>query len=331
MSAERAEQNRPGDVSPVCLARRYRWIVAALLALALVLPEAAAAFPINAPNARTLFGGFTLGAFRLRVTRSATLKDGAETVADPLDQAVTTVEEDLTFVYGATRDLTLGATLPVLERRLRFDTPAGERRTISAEGLGDLALTGAYRVYRRDVTRGTTQLSLLGGLKLPTGATGIDDPDLSRLTGTPGTRLPPGLQPGSGSVDGIVGLAAFHNVHRLSVYADVQTKLTTEGAQDFRAGNQLFYDLTADYVLLPARNMFLILELNGVSIARAEQAGRTVRDSGGHLLFLSPGIQYLPIPPLILEASVQVPIHRDLNGRQLAPDWSAVVGLRYLF
>ena len=49
------------------------------------------------------------------------------------------------------------------------------------------------------------------------------------------------------------------------------------------------------------------------------------------LLFLSPGIQYLPIPQMILEGSVQVPIHRDLNGRQVAPDWSAVVGLRYLF
>ncbi len=56
-----------------------------------------------------------------------------------------------------------------------------------------------------------------------------------------------------------------------------------------------------------------------------------MRDSGGQLLFISPGIQYLPIPNLILEGSVEVPILRDLNGRQLAPDWSAVVGIRYLF
>jgi len=56
-----------------------------------------------------------------------------------------------------------------------------------------------------------------------------------------------------------------------------------------------------------------------------------VRASGGQLLFLSPGLQYLPRPNVILEGSVQVPIYRDLNGRQLAPDWSAVVGLRYLF
>jgi len=308
-----------------------RWIAAASVAVTLMLPDLVAAFPINAPNARTLFGGFTLGSFRFRVTREATLKEGTESVTDPQDQAVTTFEEDVTAVYGLTGDFTVGLTLPILQRRLRFDTPAGERRTISADGLGDLTLVGAYRLYRRDVARGTTQFSFLGGLKFPSGATDMTDSDLPQLTGTPETRLPPKLQLGSGSVDGIVGLAAFQNVDRLSFYADVQGKLNTEGAQDFQAGNSLFYDLTVDYVLLPRRNMFLILELNGVHTGRAEQAGRTVESSGGDLLILSPGIQYLPIPQMILEGSVQVPIHRDLNGRQVAPDWSAVVGLRYLF
>lgn len=308
-----------------------RWLAATAVAVALMLPEVAAAFPINAPNARTLFGGFTLGALRFRVTREATLKQGAESVTDPQDQAVTTFEEDVTAIYGLTGDFTVGLTLPILQRRLRFDTPAGERRTISADGLGDLALVGAYRFYRRDVERGTTQFSFLGGFKLPTGATDLTDADLPPLTGTPETRLPPKLQLGSGSVDGIVGLAAFQNLDRLSFYADVQTKLNTEGAQDFQAGNSLFYDVTVDYVLLPRRNMFLILELNGVHTGRAEQAGRTVEDSGGDLLFLSPGLQYLPIPPLILEGSVQVPILRHPNGRQLVPDYSVVVGLRYLF
>ncbi len=311
--------------------RHYRHGFAVLLAMALLLPEAAGAFPINAPNARTLFGGFTLGSTRLRVTRAATLKEGTESITDPQDQAVTTFEEDVNFVYGATRDLTLGVTQPIVERRLRFDDSAGERRTISADGPGDLTLVGAYRFYRRDIERGTTQFSLLGGLKLPSGATDIEDSNLPRLTGGTGTRLPPSLQLGSSSVDGIVGVAGFHNMDRLSFYADIQGKLNTEGAQNFQAGNILFYDLSMDYVLLPQRNMFLILELNGVSTSRGEQSGSTVRDSGGQLLFISPGLQYLPIPPLILEVGIQIPIYRDLNGRQLAPDWSVVIGLRYLF
>lgn len=315
----------------LCGRRRVRWLVGALLATTLLLPDAARAFPINAPNARTLFGGFTLGATRLRVTEAGTLKEGTTSVGDPRDQNVTTFEEDITIVYGATRDLTLGVTQPILERRLRFDDSTGERRTIAADGPGDLSLVGVYRFYRRDVERSTTQVSFIGGLKLPSGATDIEDSNLPRLTGAPGKRLPPSLQLGSGSVDGIIGLAAFHNMDRLSFYADVQGKLNTEGAQDFRAGDTVFYDLSADYVLLPERNLFVVLELNGISTRRAEQAGRGVRDSGGQLLFIAPGLEYLPRPNLILEASVQVPIYRDLNGRQLAPDWSVVVGVRYLF
>lgn len=321
------------DSSPARLfgRRPLRWLVSAFLATTLLLPDAARAFPINAPNARTLFGGFTLGSTRLRVTEAGTLKEGTSSVGDPQDQNVTTFEEDITVVYGATRDLTLGVTQPFLERRFRFDDPAGERRTITADGPGDLSLVGVYRFYRRDVERGTTQFSFLGGLKLPSGATDVEDSNLPRLTGKPGTRLPPSLQLGSGSVDGIVGLAGFHNMDRLSFYADVQGKLNSEGAQDFKAGNTVFYDLSADYVLLPERNLFVVLELNGISTSRAEQAGRGVRDSGGQLLFIAPGLEYLPWPNLILETSVQVPIYRDLNGRQLAPDWSVVVGVRYLF
>ncbi len=297
----------------------------------MVAPPPALAFPINAPNARTLFGGFTLGSVRLRVTEADTLKAGTKTIGDPRDQFITTFEEDATFVYGATRDLTLGLTFPIIERRLRFDDSAGDRRTITGDGPGDLSVVSVYRFFRRDVPRGTTQLSLLGGLKLPSGATDLQDSNLPRLTGRPGTRLPPNLQPGSGSVDGIVGLAGFHNMDRLSFYGDVQSKLNTEGAQDFRGGDIVFYDLTVDYVVGARRNVFAVLELNGVSTSRAEQAGRTVKDSGGQLLFISPGMVYLPIPNVILEGSVQVPIYRDLNGRQLAPDWSAVIGLRYLF
>jgi len=315
---------------PRCRITSSRWL-AFLLALALLAPPPALAFPINAPNARTLFGGFSLGSVRLRVTEADTLKAGTETIGDPRDQSVTTFEEDATFVHGATRDLTLGLTFPIVERRLRFDDTAGDRRTITANGPGDLSVVGVYRFFRRDVERGTTQFSFLGGLKLPSGATDVTDSNLPRLTGRPGTRLPPNLQPGSGSVDGLVGVTGFHNMDRLSFYGDVQSKLNTEGAQDFRAGNSVFYDVTADYVLLPERNLFAILELNGISTSRGEQAGRTVKDSGGQLLFISPGMEYLPRPNLILETSVQVPIYRDLNGRQLAPDRSVLVGLRFLF
>lgn len=303
----------------------------AFLALAVVFPaDTLWAFPINAPNARTLFGGFTLVAPRFRLTRATTLLQNGERINNPRDLEATIFEEDLTVVYGATRDLTLGITVPAVEKRLRFLAPDGTHRELTNEGLGDLTLSGAYRFFRHDVPRGTTQFSLLGALKLPTARSSQTDRNTPLLTGGNDLRLPKDMQLGSGSVDGIFGMGGFQNFDRLSFYGDVQYKANS-GANDLKAGNTFFYDFTADYVFFKARNFFAVLELNGMVTEKADAGGRKVTDSGGHQFFISPGLVYLPIPQLILELSVQVPILRNLNGTQLAPDYSLVFGARYLF
>ena len=83
-----------------------------ILIVALTFAEAAWAFPINSPNARTLFGGFTLASPRVKVTRAMTLLRDGNRVSDPRDRELTVVEEDVTVVYGLTGDLTVGASLP---------------------------------------------------------------------------------------------------------------------------------------------------------------------------------------------------------------------------
>ena len=305
-------------------------LLAFLVLASLSVEQTIWAFPINSPNARTLFGGFTLVAPRFRLTRATTLLENGERINNPRDLEATIFEEDLTVVYGATRDLTLGVTVPVVQKRLRFLAPDGTHRELTNEGLGDLMLSGAYRFFRRDVPLGTTQFSLLGALKLPTARSSQTDPNTPLFTGANDLKLPKDLQLGTGSVDGVFGMGGFQNFDRLSFYGSLQYKANS-GANDFKAGNTFFYDFTTDYVFLKSRNVFLVLELNGAVTEKAEAGGRKVTDSGGHSIFISPGIVYLPIPQLILETSIQVPILQNLNGRQLAPDFSMVVGARYLF
>lgn len=279
----------------------------------------ASSFPINAPNARTLFGGFSLIIPDFRFTR--------ETGSN---QELKVFEETLTGVYGITGDLTLGMTLPLVQKQVEFKTPSGTRAEIRSSGLGDSSLVGVYRFYRRDVPRATTQFSIIGGLKAPTGSTSQSDRDAILLPGNNRRRLPRPLQPGGGSWDGIVGIAGFQNLDQLSFYGSVQGKIN--GKDDsFRFGNKIHYDLTVDYVTLEERNLFFILEFNGVNAGRNEENGKKIRNSGGHTLFISPGIEYLPLPYLILESSVQIPIVQDLNGRQPEKRFSLLVGLRYLF
>ena len=59
------------------------------------------------------------------------------------------------------------------------------------------------------------------------------------------------------------------------------------------------------------------VELNGTAAARDEITGTPDPDSGGHLLFLSPDLQWISTPWLLFEASVQFPILQNLNGTQL--------------
>lgn len=277
------------------------------------------AFPINAPNARTLFGGFDLGVVDFRFTR--------ETGAG---QEVNVFEEVLTGVHAVTGDLTLGVTLPTVQKELEFITSSGKTSQVTSSGFGDLSLVGVYRFYRRDVPRATTQFSLIGGFEAPTGSTTQRDRNAPALTGSASKRLPRPLQPGSGSWDGIVGMAGFQNLDRLSFYGSVQGKINSED-DNFRFGNNLHYDFTVDYVTLRERNLFFVLELNGVHAWKNKENGTKVRNSGGHILHISPGIEYLPLPYLILESSVQIPIVQDLNGRQPEKRVSVVFGVRYLF
>ena len=73
------------------------------------------------------------------------------------------------------------------------------------------------------------------------------------------------------------------------------------------------------------------VELNGTAAARDEIAGTSDPDSGGHLLFLSPDLQWIPTPWLLFEASVQFPILQNLNGTQLKYGTRFQFGTRFRF
>jgi hypothetical protein len=73
-----------------------------------------------------------------------------------------------------------------------------------------------------------------------------------------------------------------------------------------------------------------LLELNGTWIGRSRDHGRTVRDSGGHILFASPGLQLVAVR-WIAELSLQLPVEQSLHGDQLETDFVAVLSIRVPF
>ena len=73
-----------------------------------------------------------------------------------------------------------------------------------------------------------------------------------------------------------------------------------------------------------------LLELNGSSSERNESLGAVVSNSGGHTLFLSPGVQFVS-QRTVYEFSYQHPVIQDLNGNQLETDYKLALSARVQF
>jgi len=229
----------------------------------------------------------------------------------PLDREADLLVVPQILVYGITPKLTAFGILPILAHR---EIEAGGRTVVRDEALGDFTLLGRYTFFQDDYAPlSTRRLAFLGGMKFPSGADRF---------GTP-------------SFDPILGLVGTWAADRHELDGDLLYTVTTE-RQDFEAGDRLRYDLAYRYRLWPDRfrgrlmQLNALIELNGswTSVTRVE--GRTRGDTGGHVLFVSPGLQFIT-SRFVVEASLQLPIVQDLRGPQLETDLVGVLSVRIPF
>lgn len=100
--------------------------------------------------------------------------------------------------YGASRDIAVFAVLPYTDKRLAMNV-GGQSIQRSQAGYGDTLLMGRYTVYEDNGPGRTLRISPFLAIEAPTG---------SDNTADRWGRLPPPLQPGSGTWDGQVGVVA---------------------------------------------------------------------------------------------------------------------------
>jgi hypothetical protein len=213
------------------------------------------------------------------------------------------------------------------------------------EGVGDLTLFGQYRFYGQDTG---LQASLLTGIKTPTGRTGERDDQ--------GELFEAEFQPGSGSWDPMLGLALSQAQGRWSVDGNVLYTIATEGTQHTDLGDRFHYngavtyrlmggDATGsrevvmphshngqshhhDHTALSPRGLVIdaVLELNGEWQAKQTISGEDDPNSGGNVVFLSPGVRVASNRWSGFVA-VGLPIVNDLNGLQSEPTYKLFGGV----
>jgi Putative MetA-pathway of phenol degradation len=267
----------------------------------------------------------------------------------------------LVYAYGVTNDLTVSARLPYITRQdiregHHSHGPAGN--TVDehgdAAGIGDLTLLGQYRFFND--RRNQTEAALLLGIKIPTGRTNVTD--------TFGERFETEFQPGSGSWDGLVGLAFTQRFGAWSFDANALYQLATTGAQETDLGDRFLYNAAVSYRMFggasgpagrmnagalpepmyhggpkqrhhhheqpPAPALDLVLELNGEWHGQQVTDSVKDRNSGGNVVYLSPGLR-LSMDKWSGFVSVGLPVVNHVNGVQAEPDWRLLTGVAVTF
>jgi len=237
--------------------------------------------------------------------------------------------------YGVTDDLTFAVRFPYVIRDSVIDghkhgnpfAPPHVTNLGNAEGFGDVTVLGQYHFFNAQTTG--TEAAVLFGVKAPTGRT-------DRIT-SEGDLFEAEVQPGSGSWDGLMGLALSQRLGSLSFHASVLYTIAGTGTQATNLGDRAVYGVAAAYRLIgeaphthapgtPAHThetsfaLDGVLELNGEWQARQSVAHVRDDDSGGNVIYLSPSLRasYGSIGGFL---SVGIPVAKNLNGNQAPPDY----------
>lgn len=247
----------------------------------------------------------------------------------------------INLAYGITDDLTLAVRLPHVRRKGIRAGHVHEGPPVEFEvhdeggtsGIGDLSALAQWRFLE---TPGGFEAALLAGIKAPTGRT--------REANADGEVLDAEFQPGSGSWDYMIGGALTQRIAAWSFDASGLYTIVSDGTQATDLGDRFNYGIAISYRVLgdvphahahgagehhhresgPALD--LVLELNGEWHAKQEAGGEKDENSGGHVLYLAPGVR-LSQGTASGFLSVGLPIASDLNGTQAEPDWRLVGGV----
>jgi len=264
------------------------------------------------------------------------LEDGA-LAGEELHSVDQLMSPSLSFAYGLNERLCLALRLPYVQRdniregHLELGVPEVHTHGDS-KGIGDLTLLGQWRLA---TSEGGPKFAVLAGVKLPTGQADVASDD--------GTRFETEHQPGSGSTDPLAGLALSKAMRTLSLDADVLASFATNGTEDTNLGTRVNYDAAVSFRLgrEPAsghahergsaeHTHFVVdgvLEANGDWRDPQTIAGVKDENSGGNLVYLSPGLRAGMEGRWSVSASVGIPVLQDWNGQQHDTSVRVLVGL----
>jgi hypothetical protein len=186
-------------------------------------------------------------------------------------------------------------------------TPEGEASSKErSHGLGDAEALALVGLAHGGGARPST-LGLVLGFTAPTGSSDARDAS--------GARLDAHLQPGAGAWSGAAGLNLGVAIGSQTIALSVLGRANGENSHGYRYGDVLLYN--AEWTSAPRNAWQLLLGANGRSARRDRfEDGTLGENTGGSVVYLSPGVRWQSDQGLGIEAGVQVPVAQSLFGVQ---------------
>jgi len=237
--------------------------------------------------------------------------------------------ETLSVSYGIAENFQVGLSIGLYQanraREAEFDDTTGETEfaTFDPDGITDLWLTGKWRFYRGPMG----QLATFGGVKFPTGRHNVHNSE--------GERVEPAATAGTGAYDGMIGLA-FSRYLTSRITMDVSGQYTIRGeADDFKLGDRidggvaLAYRFNEDITKYPQFSVFG--EANVRHLFKSQDDGANDPNTGGTVVFLSPGVRASFTRNVAFTVAPQIPVMQELNGEQLETKIKVNAALTFTF
>ncbi|ODS31056.1 MAG: hypothetical protein SCARUB_03824 [Candidatus Scalindua rubra] len=242
--------------------------------------------------------------------------------------------------FGLTDALSLYLTMPAV---IKEQDSLGKSR-----GFGDLDFMAQYgfKYGERDGIRGFYQngpedtqgarytvddlkMSITGSISAPTGTTSNRD-DF-------GNKFDIGMQPGFGAPSFSFGFSASRLMFpHFTLTADTSFR-TFLKHNDSKAGNEIRFNMAGGYEIFEDQDGFLsrldiIGEANALHLTKDQgEDGETDHDSGGTILYLSPGFRASFGKHLSIGALIKIPTWQDLNNESIQQGSEGLEDYRAIF
>jgi len=263
-------------------------------------------------------------------TRSVSaVPDGTELERETLSRYITTG-----LSYSPTPAWNIALFVPYVVRthstygEFESTEPLPPLSSSHSSSIGDIRIIGSYQGLLP-----TNNLGVQLGAKLPSGkyGTAID------FYGGPqaGEPLDASLQPGTGSLDVILGAYYYQPVSQdFDFFVNGQFQAAVrhhmdQPGNDYRPGNSTTISFGLRYEGSP--QWVPQLQVNLLHKSPDQGALADVQNTAGNVAYLSPGLTARVLDQLHVFGFVQLPVYSNLYGYQLFPRYTVSVGASYAF